>query len=183
MIGELGKSSAGKQAVQDVKGHLLDNLLLKATGATNIDDLAGKRFSGVAFGKALDAIPPEKLHLIFKPEELSSLRQLQKASKLLTEEVPFSDVNHSRTTAALANLLLKVGETPFVGKLVSPIIGTGKIGLDWVQNASQRKQVAEILLGSSATSGQRQALPPAKLEKLLPAGVGAAAAGVSTQAD
>jgi hypothetical protein len=119
---ELKKTPAGQQAMKDVKGHILDSLLLKATGATSVDDVAGKAFSGVRFGKALDSIEPEKLHMLFTPDEIGQLRTLQKASKYLTEEVPFSDVNHSKTTAALANLMLKIGNTP-AARRISPSSG------------------------------------------------------------
>lgn len=182
MWGELGKSPQGTQAKADVKGHLLDNLLMKATRATNVDDVAGKPFSGVVFGKALDAIPPEKLHILFTPTELESLRTLQRASKLLTEEVPFSDVNHSKTAAALSNLLLKVGQTPLIGKLLSPIIGTGKIGMDWVKSAGERKQVAEILLGKAGNApvkGPLRLPPPNDLERVLPGALAGAGAGTN----
>jgi hypothetical protein len=90
--------------------------------------------------------------------------------------VPFSDVNHSKTTAALANLLQKIGSTPLLGQIVAPIIGTGKIGLDWVKDAGARKQVAEILIGSAGKDGERLALPPGRFEKFAPAGAAAAAA-------
>lgn len=177
---ELLKSPGGVQAINDTKGHILDNLLMKATGATNVEDVVGKPFSGVRFGKALDAIAPEKLHTLFSPSEVESLRTLQKASKLLTEEVPFSDVNHSKTTAALANILQKIGNTPLIGKMVSPIIGTGKIGMDWVKNAGQRKEVAEILLGSAGKAGPGMPLAPAgNLERLLPGGAAAILTPVS----
>lgn len=185
MLGELRKSPEGGQAVADVKGHILDTLLLKATGATNADDVAGKAFSGTRFAKALDSIAPEKLQMLFSPNELLGLRNLQKASKLLTEEVPFSDVNHSKTTAALANLLQKIGNTPMLGQIVAPLIGTAKIGMDWVKDANARKQVAEILVGSAGKAGTvDRALPPAsRLERLAPAAGGAAAANLSREPD
>lgn len=168
-LAELKKSPTGEQAIKDVKGHVLDNLLMKATGATATDDVAGRAFSGVKFSKALDAIAPEKLHQLFTPEEVTSLRTLQKASKLLTEEVPFSDVNHSKTTAALANLFLKLGNTPILGQLASPIIGTAKIGMDWVKDANLRKQVAESLMASAAKEGAAKRLPVYAAERFLPA--------------
>jgi hypothetical protein len=152
MWGELGKSPQGAQARADVKGHLLDNLLMKATRATNVDDVAGKPFSGVMFGKALDAIPPEKLHVIFSPAEVESLRTLQRASKLLTEEVPFSDVNHSKTAAAL------------------------------LKSANERKAVAEILLGSAAQPAAKVAVPlppPGRLERVLPGALAGAGTGAN----
>lgn len=179
-LGELKKSAAGSDAIRDIKGHVLDNLLLKATGATATDDVAGRAFSGVKFGKALDSIAPEKLHQLFTPDEMTALRTLQKASKLLTEEVPFSDVNHSKTASALANLFLKIGNTPLLGQLASPIIGTAKIGMDWVKNAETRKQVAEALLASAAKEGAPKRLPVYAAEKFLPA-VGAAAAQAGAQ--
>lgn len=182
-LAELGKSAQGQQAISDVKGHVLDTLLMKATGATNLEDVAGKAFIGARFGKALDAIEPEKLQALFKPAELEGLYNLQKASKLLTEEVAFSDVNHSKTTAALANLLQKIGSTPLLGQIVSPIIGTGKIGLDWVKDATARKQVAEILIGSASKAGEKKLLPPGRLERLAPPSGAAAAASLSSGAN
>src|SRR5581483_10821155 len=131
---ELMKTPAGQQALKDVKGHVIDSLLLKSTGATSLDDLATRfgtpdlRFSGRAFGKALDAIEPEKLHMLFTPDEIGQLRTLQKASKYVTEEVPFSDVNHSNTTAALANLLLTAGKYASGAVAQFPIIGKMAIG-------------------------------------------------------
>lgn len=173
MLEKLRKTPDGTQAISDVKGHLFDSLLLRATGATNIDDVAGKAFSGKSFSKALDAIAPEKQHLIFTPSELEAIGTLRRASKNLTEEVPFSDVNHSKTTSALANLLQKVGSTPMLGALLSPIIGTGKIGMDWVKDAGQRKAVAELLIASAGNAGKSGAakLPaPGKLSRFAPAG-------------
>jgi hypothetical protein len=169
----LRSSPEGTQAIADIKGTVLDNLLLKATGATNVDDLMGRPFSGRNFAKALDAIPPEKLHVIFTPSEMDALRTLQRASKYLTEEVPFSDVNHSKTAAALANVLQKIGNTPLLGQALSPIIGVGKIGMDWVKDAGQRRAVAGILLTSARQGGKAmpaQLPAPSKLSRLAPAG-------------
>lgn len=179
----LKKEKIGQQAIKDIKGAVLDDLLLKATNSTSIDDLTFKlqnnnvAFSGNVLNKKLDAIAPEKLHQLFSPNELESLRALQKASKLLTQEVPFSDVNYSKTSSALANLFLKVGETPLLGRLVQPIIGAGRIGADWVKSAADRKLVAEALLASTARSGTPKALPPLRAERYLPA----PAAAVATQ--
>lgn len=175
-VAELKKTDLGKQALKDIKGTIFDDLLTKATNSSSVDDLAFKagnnnlHFSGKVFSKNLDSIPAEKLHQIFTPDELKSLRQLQNASKLLTEEVPFSDVNYSKTTAALANVLMKIGNTPLLGKLVSPILGTAKVGLDWVENAEARKKVAEALIASAARGGSAPKLrAPSFSERLLPA--------------
>jgi hypothetical protein len=88
-------------------------------------------------------------------------------------------VNHSKTTAALANVILKLGNTPLLGQLVSPIIGTAKIGMDWVNNANLRKQVAEALVASAGKEGAAKRLPVYAAERFLPAaGAGAAQEGV-----
>jgi hypothetical protein len=146
-LAELGKSAEGGQAVSDIKGHIMDSLLLKATGKTNVDDVVGAPFSGVRFSKALDAIEPEKLHALFNAKEIEALRTLQKASKYLTEEVPFSNVNHSNTTAALANLMMKIGNTPLLGGIAKPIIGAFSLGQKWMEDSTARKAVAEALAG------------------------------------
>jgi hypothetical protein len=179
LVSELGKSAQGKQAISDIKGNILGDLLMKSTGASSVDDVVGRGFSGVRFGKALDSIAPEKLHQIFSPAEVDALRTLQKASKLLTEEVPFSDVNHSKTTAALANLLQKIGNTPLLGQIVKPIIGTFSAGDDWLKNAAARKEVAEALLASAGKAGVKAALPVYRAERLIPGG--AAALSADTQ--
>jgi ArsR family metal-binding transcriptional regulator len=184
MKAELLKSAGGQQAVADIKGNILGDLMMKSTGSTLLEDVVGKPFSGVKFSKALDAIAPEKLHTIFTPDEIGSLRALQRASKLLTEEVPFSDVNHSKTAAALANLLQKIGNTPLLGGLVSPIIGTGKIGMDWVKNANDRKAVAEVLIGSAVQGSRKAALPaPGVAARVLPSGAAALSAEPSKRSN
>lgn len=172
---ELGKSAHGKQAQADVKGHVVDGLLLRATGAKTLEDVAGQPFSYARFADALNAIPREKLNTMFSPSEVENLRTLERASKLLTQEVPFSDVNHSKTTAALANILQRVGNTPLLGQIVSPIIGAGKIGADWVKNANDRKIVADAILGSAAKEAAKTT-PKAGAERFL---VGPAAATFS----
>lgn len=177
---ELLKSADGQQAMKDVKGQVLDSLLMRASNSTSVDDIAFKaannnlQFSGQVFGKVLDAIPPEKLHILFSPDELGALRTLQKASKLMTSDVPFSDVNYSKTTAALANLLQRVGQTPVIGQMVSPLIVAGKIGSDWVKSAAERKAVAEALLGSAAQAGQKALPSPGAFGQVAPGAAGAA---------
>lgn len=188
-LAAIKKTPDGTQAIADIKGHLFDNLLLKATGATSVDQFASRAatehtFSGRNFAKALDAIAPEKLHAIFTPSEIDSLRTLQRASKYLTEEVPFSDVNHSKTAAAMANLLAKIGQTPMLGGLLSPILGTAKIGMDWVKDAAQRRAVAEMLLTSAGRPGQAipaQLAAPGKLAPLAPGAAAAVLTGTGNQ--
>lgn len=185
-LSQLRGTTEGNRAIADVKGTLFDNLLLKATGATNVDDVAGRPFSGRNFAKALDALPTEKLHVIFTASEIDALRTLQRASKYLTEEVPFSDVNHSKTAAAMANLLQKVGQTPLLGQMLSPIIGVGKIGMDWVKDAAQRKAVAELLITTAAKPGQSVAgklSSPGRVSKLAPAVSAGVLTGASQQKD
>jgi hypothetical protein len=164
----------GAQAWADLRGQVFDHLLLKATGAQTLDDVAGQAFSFARFSRALNAMEPEKLHTLFSPKEIDQLRTLERASKLLTSEVPFSDVNHSKTTAALANLLQKIGNTPVLAQMLSPVMGVIKLGKDWVDDAAKRQQVAEILVGSAVRAGKRAPLPASRLEPALP---GVAAAG------
>lgn len=186
-MGELGKTPLGKQAVNDMKGTIIDGLMMKATNSTSLDDLAFKAannnlaFSGKVFAKNLDAIPPEKLHQIFTPVEVESLRALQKASKLLTEEVPFSDVNYSKTAGALANLLQKVGNTPMLNKVLSPILGTVELGANWVKTDEGRRQVAEALIASAARKGAGKAVPVLPAERFAPAPAAVIQQGVERQ--
>lgn len=190
MKAELLKTPDGAQAMKDVKGHLLDTALLKATNSNSLDDLAFKvankeaRFSGAVFGKWLDSIPPEKLHLILSPDEIGALRTLQRASKDLTEEVAFSDVNHSHTTAALAELMKKIGNTPFLGSLLSMTRLAFKAGKTLYDDQNARKQVAELLVGSAAKAGAPLPLPAqGMLGRAAPAAAGSAAAGLNQESE
>lgn len=176
LMTELGKTADGQQGIKNLKGQLFDDLLLKSTGAKSLADIGDGAFSYSRFADALSKIPTEKKALLFTADEMRALRQLEQASKYLTKEVPFSDVNHAKTAAALANLMQKIGNTPFLGKLVAPIIGAGKIGTDWVENANNRKAVAEALLGSAAKPVPRAAIPVTSIEKVLPAMAGAVSA-------
>src|SRR3990167_1243529 len=188
MKAELLKTAAGSEAMRDVKGHLLDTALLKATNSTSLDDLAFKianketRFSGAVFGKWLDSIAPEKLHVLLTPDEVGALRTLQKASKLLTSEVPFSDVNHSKTAAALAELMKKIGNTPFLGSVLSMSRLAFKAGKTVYDEASARKQIAEILVGSAGKSSTLSPLPaPGRFARVAPAMAGGAAGGLNQE--
>lgn len=149
---------SGREAWDGLRKNVVDGLLLKATGASSVDDVAGKPFSGVRFGKALDAIEPEKLRVIFTPEEVEGLRQLQRAARYLTEEVPFSDVNYSKTGAMIANLMRRIGMTRVAGDIVSTIRG----------------DLQTQLSGSAAVPVARRALPAAPIEKVIPGAAGAA---------
>lgn len=174
-VSQLRKTPEGSAALADIKGQIFDDLLLKSTGATNVDDVIGKPFSGVKFSKALDAIPVEKLHQLFTPSEIQSLRTLQRASKYLTEEVPFSDVNHSKTAAAMANLLQKIGNTPMLNAALAIPLGLAKSGAEWTKSAAQRKAAAEMLMTSAAQGAGKKALPaPVAGAKLIPGALAAA---------
>lgn len=113
----------GDAVMADIKGAVIDKLLMKATGATSADEVAGRAFSGRNFAKALEGIDWQKLNLIFTPKEAETLRQIQRASKALTEEVPYSDVNYSRTGAVIADLINKLSKTPLAGDVVMALKG------------------------------------------------------------
>jgi len=149
----------GKQAWDGLRRQFVDGLLLKATGATSLDDVADKAFSGRNFSKALDAIEPEKLHLLFTPQELGAIRQLQRAAKALTEEVPFSDVNYSRSGSVVTNLLNRVSKTPLLGPLVFTLTGQVKGAMNGTARAapvpklpSPAGPIDSLLPGASAAA-------------------------------
>lgn len=116
------------ETINALRRSVVDGLLLKATGATSIDDIAARgQFSGRNFDKALEAIEPEKLHALFNPREVAALRQLQRASKALTEDVPFSDWNKSRTAAALSVIMQKIGSSPILNAVAQTIKGAAQL--------------------------------------------------------
>lgn len=181
---ELLKTAEGRQAFNDIRGHLFDDLLMKATGSSSMSDLATKigspegRFSGAAFAKALDAIAPEKMRLIFSPEEIGQLRTLQRASKFLTTEVPFAHVNYSNTSSAIANLLMKIpsaigGAFTHIPVLGTMAAGAYKVGTDAIKDQAARRAVAESLVGGVPLK-LPQSSGPNLIERAVPGAAGAA---------
>jgi len=185
-LAQIKKSPDGEKAISDIKGHLFDSFLMQATGTKDPYELAYKLaqgeagFSGKAFADAIGKIQPEKLHAIFSPAELDSIRTLQRASYNLTREPRFTDANNSKTGIYLMNMLQRLGTTPMIGKMFSALSGGGNMVIDMAKNAEQRKAAAEMLLTSAAEGAAKKALPaPVAAAKFVPG----ALAAVSQQPD
>lgn len=162
----------GEQAWNDLRGQLYDHFMLKATGAKTLEDVAGQPFSFARFSRAVNEIEPEKLHLLFSPTELADIRTLERAAKWMTAEVPFSDVNHSKTTSALANLIQHTGTMPRLNLTMRLAGGAMRKGKEMLLEQERAKQVAEQLIASAVREAQKApsvTLPASRVSPALPA--------------
>lgn len=110
---------------------VIDTLLQRSTKQTG--------FSGDAFGKALDAMGPERLQAIFSPQEVAQLETLRRASQAMTTVPQGASVNVSNTASALGNMLQKMKLGPILGTAAGaaaehafgsmlPVPGAGMLG-------------------------------------------------------
>lgn len=99
--------------------------------------------SGAKLDKALRDMGPERVRAIFTPEQVAQLERLRKVSLDLTKPPPLADINYSRTSGALANLLSSISKVKGLGVV-------NKIAQAETERA--QKTVAEkALAGGAAT--------------------------------
>lgn len=97
--------------------------------------------SGAKLDKALRDMGPERVRAIFTPEQVAQLERLRKVSLDLTKPPPLADINYSRTSGALANLLGSIGKVQGLGLV-------GKVAQSEVERA-QRATAAKAMAGGA----------------------------------
>lgn len=172
----------GTQAWNDARGFVVTDLLMKATGATSPEDVAGRMFSGAKFKRALDALGTEKKAILFSPEEMAALRTLVRASENLTTSVPASAWNTSRSGSIvieyLSNAMSKIPmlASMFGGGLTGAAAGAATaMGSKAVASRQGARALAQQL-GGLPTVGPR-VLRPGRGSRALP---GALSGGLTT---
>lgn len=88
----------GPQGVGEIKNALLAHLKDKAVSGAS-DETA--KFSQSAFNKALNAIDPRKLSMLFSPEEIRALNNNGRVAALMMSQPAGSAVNNSNSGALL----------------------------------------------------------------------------------
>lgn len=179
--------AGGSQAWKDLKGQTLEYAMSKATNQGE------GSFSGKAFRKALNEVGDERLGVLFSPDELANLRQLDRVAYGVTAEPPLSSVNHSNTAPALAqyvsqasaaipSLVDKATGIPFIGKIGA---GLWQAGNQVAKDAELKRVVAQALTGDASDPAvavaRRMALAHLIRDQLAPAGGVLGTAGVLSQ--
>lgn len=124
-------------------------------------------FSPKAMSDSLKAIGDRKLSLLFSPEEIRHLKNIDLAGRYLISQPPGSNVNNSNTASALMNHLSSFSKLPVIKDVVNRWVVPPVRGV----NAQ-----IKINQGSNALSKTAQAVPQAPadlslIEKLVKAGV------------
>lgn len=101
------------EAVTAMRTQLVEHLKDKALSGAS--DEVGK-FSQSGYNKALNAIPEEKLALLFNKDEIAQLRTVGRVASYNQVQPAGSTVNNSSTAAQLFNLLMKMAEKVPFGK-------------------------------------------------------------------
>lgn len=140
-----------------VRRHFVDTV---AAAAMNKTDSAATGAAGSAM-KMLRDYPKEKLALMFKPEELKSLRNTLEYLRLTSEAPSGSFVNRSNSLVDLKDFLSRTEHFPLIGPWA-----TGPAKRLMEQNASRR-----AIESGGLTVGPPQATIPAAVrhaERLMP---------------
>lgn len=115
--------------------------------------IADGMLSGAKLDKALKDIGPDRLRALFTPEQIKNLELLRGVSLDLTKPPPLADINYSRTSSALANLLGSISKVPGLGMI-------GKAAQAETERI-QRGVASTALSGSTAGPTRRlDVLPP-----------------------
>lgn len=109
---ELGSTSP--QAIADIKQQVIQNISKRAVNQNG-------QFSPAGMKRALDAIGDRKLLAMFSKEEVTNLRDIEKAAQYLITQPPHSYVNNSNTASALTNHFLSFIGKPGVRVLLAPV--------------------------------------------------------------
>lgn len=99
----------------EVRGQVVDWIKERAlNGAT---DEFGK-FSQSAYNKAVNQIGDAKLKVLFSPQEIAQLKQVGRVASAIQVQPVGSAVNNSGTSQAIANLVSRVGNVPYLREMV-----------------------------------------------------------------
>lgn len=130
---EGASSNHGQQAWGDLKRQVMEQLIQKATQGK------GERgeFSGGMLAKALDTMKPERLAVLFEPDELAQLQSFARTAQTLTETPKFASVNRSNTAPTLLAYMSRLGQG------VPGLSGAAEV----IEGMTQQQQLAAALKG------------------------------------
>ena len=118
----------GTEAWNNLRASVADDLLQSATKNGYPNSLGDQVFSGQAFKKAMDAYPPEKLKVLFSPQELAELNKIKYVSDA---RIPIGGtINPSGSGNAIINHLETTGLNVMPSGTFRFLHGLYKIGKD-----------------------------------------------------
>lgn len=128
LVDSLKATPEGQQNLADLQGATIRHFLTKATGADN------GAFSTARLNKSIKDFDPERLKVLFTPEQIARINDIQKVGDVLMQRPIGSNVNDANTASSLINAMLGivnfVGKAPKVGNLLQGGINTAtkKVG-------------------------------------------------------
>lgn len=138
----------------EMRGQVIDFLKNKAVSG-QVDEFA--KFSQSGYKKGLDSIGDARLKILFKPEEIAELKRIHRVAASIMVQPTGSAVNNSGTSQAVANLLSRLSNVPYLKEMaVNPLINY----------RTQQKVSQSLTPGLTVRPGAKPA--NSKLSRLLP---------------
>lgn len=146
---------------QEIRGQVVEHLKNRATGG-QLDEFA--KFSQSGFKNGLNSIGDARLKILFSPAEIAELKAIQRVAASIQVQPVGSAVNNSGTSQAIANLLDRLSNVPYLKELaINPI-----------RNFQLQGRVNNALNPGSRAMSQPAAIPPEIIRRYnLPAAVSA----------
>ena len=109
------------QVVNNMRQAVVKRIANKSLGANDV-------FSPKGMADAIKAIGDRKLSLLFSPDEIKQLKNIEMAAKFLISQPPGANVNNSNTASTLMNYFSTFTKFPFVNEVakkfaVNPVRG------------------------------------------------------------
>ena len=147
LVDGLKGTPQGQQNLADLQGATIEHFIKKATGADN------GAFNTAMLNKAIDGFSPEKMKVLFSPEQIARINDIRQVGDILMQRPQGSHINDSNTASTLINQLIGIanmtGKIPVLGNVG---IGAAKAVGDLAQSGAGTKMIdgqAAITRGSS----------------------------------
>lgn len=155
----------------EARGQVIDFLKSKAVSGQT-DEFA--KFSQSGFKNGMNSIGDARMKILFSPDEISELKQIQRVASSIQVQPVGSAVNNSGTSQAAANLLTRLSHVPYLKEMaINPIM-----------NFRMHGKINSALnpgLPLSAQMPGKVNIPPSILLKGLPLLGGATGATINQQ--
>jgi hypothetical protein len=142
----------------EARGQVIDFLKDKAV-AGQADDFA--KFSQAGLKNGLKSIGEARMKILFSPDEIKELNTIQRVAASIQVQPAGSAVNNSGTSQAIANLMSRLSNVPYLKELaINPVMNFRMQGkVDQALNAA---------IPATKATYQAQPIDPNLLNRLLP---------------
>lgn len=118
LVDGLKGTPQGQQNLAELQGATIEHFIKKATGADN------GAFNTAMLNKAIKSFDPERMKVLFSPEQIARINDIQKVGDILMQRPQGAHINDSNTASTLINQL--IGIANMTGKI--PVLGNVGIG-------------------------------------------------------